>query len=142
MGFDENLKRLRLEKGLSQEQLAEKLNISRQAISKWESAKAYPDIDNLKMLREVFNISLDELILEGKTDNKDSQEHLMASDIDISKKENLEDKKKYKIIDLMLPGFIIGIGIGIITGNFLWAAAGAFVGEGISNILENIKDKK
>lgn len=49
-------------KGWSQEYLAKKLNISRQAISKWELGESYPDIENLIALSELFNITLDELI--------------------------------------------------------------------------------
>ena len=57
------LLRLRKEKGLSQEQLAQKLGISRQAISKWERAEASPDTDNLIELAKHYDISLDELLL-------------------------------------------------------------------------------
>ena len=64
LGFNNKLKELRKEKNISQEQLAKELNISRQAISKWESGKAYPDIDNLILLRKIFGVSLDELIME------------------------------------------------------------------------------
>ena len=63
LNLGENLKKLRKEYNLSQEQLAEKLNISRQAISKWESGKAYPDIDNLILLRDIFNTTIDDLVL-------------------------------------------------------------------------------
>ena len=64
MNLGENLKKLRKEYNLSQEQLAEKLNISRQAISKWESGKAYPDIDNLILLRDIFNTTIDDISIE------------------------------------------------------------------------------
>ncbi len=53
---------LRKEKNLSQEALAEKLGISRQAVSKWERAEASPDTDNLIMLARLYGISLDELL--------------------------------------------------------------------------------
>ena len=70
MNLGENLKKLRKENNLSQEQLADKLNISRQAISKWESGKAYPDIDNLILLRNIFNTTIDDLVLrEDKVDD-------------------------------------------------------------------------
>ena len=49
-----------------------KLNVSRQAISKWESNKAYPDIDNLILLRDIFNVTLDDLIIsENNTKSED-----------------------------------------------------------------------
>lgn len=70
------LVKLRKENGLSQEQLAEKLNISRQAVSKWERAEASPDTDNLICLAKLYNISLDELlkINDGNNIIKDEQE--------------------------------------------------------------------
>ncbi|MBP2656034.1 MAG: hypothetical protein H6Q73_3603, partial [Firmicutes bacterium] len=53
---------LRKNSGLSQEALAEKLGISRQAVSKWERAEASPDTDNLILLAKIYKISLDELL--------------------------------------------------------------------------------
>ncbi len=54
--------------GLSQDQLAEKIGVSRQAVSKWERGEASPDTENLIALSDVYNVSLDELI-KGKTEN-------------------------------------------------------------------------
>lgn len=59
--------------GLSQDQLAEKIGVSRQAVSKWERGEASPDTDNLIALSEVYNVSLDELI-KGKTKIDNQQE--------------------------------------------------------------------
>ena len=56
------LVKLRKENHLSQEQLAEKIGISRQAVSKWERAEASPDTDNLILLARLYHISLDELL--------------------------------------------------------------------------------
>lgn len=53
---------MRNEKNLSQEQLAEKLNVTRQTISNWENGKFYPDIDSLVNLSKFFNVSLDNLL--------------------------------------------------------------------------------
>ena len=60
--LSEKLKELRSEAGLTQEQAAEKLNVTRSAVARWESAKGIPDISNLIAISEVYNISLDELI--------------------------------------------------------------------------------
>lgn len=57
------LVKLRKEKGLSQEQLAEELGLSRQAVSKWERAESSPDTDNLICLAKLYNVSLDELLM-------------------------------------------------------------------------------
>lgn len=63
------LKELRKQNHYSQEYVAEQLNISRQAISHWENGRAYPDIDNLVLLAELYHISVDEL-LEDEVDVK------------------------------------------------------------------------
>ena len=56
------LVQLRKDHGLSQEELAEKLGVSRQAVSKWERAESSPDTDNLIALAELYHISLDTLV--------------------------------------------------------------------------------
>ena len=58
----DRLTMLRKKRGYSQEQLAEKLGVSRQAVSKWERAEASPDTDNLIALAKIYEISLDELL--------------------------------------------------------------------------------
>jgi len=60
------LKNARKKIGLSQSEVAEMLNISRQSVSNWENERAYPDIDNLLLLGEIYKISLDELNLKNK----------------------------------------------------------------------------
>jgi len=67
MNFAEKLKILRKQKGISQEQLAEKIHVSRQAITKWESGNGIPDIENLIAISALFNESLDSLLSEEKS---------------------------------------------------------------------------
>ena len=62
MEFNEKLQNLRASEGLTQEELAEKLYVSRTAISKWESGRGYPSIDSLKAIAKYFHITIDELI--------------------------------------------------------------------------------
>lgn len=62
MDFNEKLQQLRKRKGLTQEELAEALYVSRTAVSKWESGRGYPNIDSLKAIAKFFSISLDELL--------------------------------------------------------------------------------
>lgn len=61
MEFNEKLQQLRKKKGLTQEELAEILYVSRTAISKWESGRGLPNIESLKGISEYFSVSLDEL---------------------------------------------------------------------------------
>lgn len=65
MAFNENLQNLRKMKGMSQEQLAEQLEVSRQAVSKWESGSGYPETEKLIAICEIFDCSVD-TILKGK----------------------------------------------------------------------------
>lgn len=76
MEFNLKIQELRKQKGLTQEELAEILFVSRTAISKWESGRGYPSIDSLKAISEYFAISIDdllsgkELILAAEQDNR------------------------------------------------------------------------
>ena len=65
---------LRKERGLSQEDLAEKIGVSRQSVSKWERAEASPDTDNLIALAGIYGVSLDELLLGGGGEPKQNGE--------------------------------------------------------------------
>ena len=62
MEFNEKVQELRKSKGLTQEELAESLFVSRTAVSKWESGKGYPNIDSLKAIAKLFSVTLDELL--------------------------------------------------------------------------------
>ena len=59
MGFSDNLRQIRREQRLSQEELAERLKVSRQAVSKWEQGNGYPEVEKLLLLSEVLSVSLD-----------------------------------------------------------------------------------
>lgn len=61
MEFCEKLQELRKSRGLTQEELAEKLYVSRTAISKWESGRGFPSIDSVRAISKFFSVSLDEL---------------------------------------------------------------------------------
>ncbi|WP_134025995.1 MULTISPECIES: helix-turn-helix domain-containing protein [unclassified Lysinibacillus] len=62
MKIGDRLKEYRLKKNLTQIEVAKKLNISRQSVSKWENNRTYPDIDNLKILAKIYEVSIDELL--------------------------------------------------------------------------------
>ena len=79
MELNEKLKELRNNKGLTQEELAAALFVSRTAISKWESGRGYPSIDSLKEISSFFSITLDELVSGEKLlslAEKENQVHL------------------------------------------------------------------
>ena len=72
MALSEKLYTLRKKSGLSQEQLAEQLHVSRQAISKWESGTSSPESDKLIAISQYFNVSLDYLMKEDNDQSKDT----------------------------------------------------------------------
>ncbi|MGN1127279.1 MAG: helix-turn-helix transcriptional regulator, partial [Ruminococcus sp.] len=67
MTFAEKLKTIRKQAGMSQEKLAEKIGVSRQAITKWEGGTGIPDIENIMAISSIFNISIDELFSNEKS---------------------------------------------------------------------------
>lgn len=67
MNLNENLRKIRKENNLSQEQLADKLGVSRQSVSKWESGQAYPEMDKMLKLCEMFNLNIDDLLNQDIT---------------------------------------------------------------------------
>ncbi len=84
----EKLSELRKKKGLSQIELAEALNVSRQAVSKWETGAALPSVDNLLSLRELYNVSLDEML-----DEREGPENTVAADAAIPAPVEAESRK-------------------------------------------------
>ncbi|MGE7860959.1 helix-turn-helix domain-containing protein [Bacillus mobilis] len=113
MSLGQQLKRLRESKGFSQEDVAKKIGVTRQAVYKWENDKSYPDIENLILLSEMYNVTLDELI-KGNQNLKEK--------IHIDADEDFEKENEF--------GFYIGFGLLIVS---------AFVDyEGMQEILLGI----
>ncbi|WP_349947508.1 helix-turn-helix transcriptional regulator [Lacrimispora sp. BS-2] len=99
MEFNEKLQQLRKQRNLTQEQLAEQLYVSRTAISKWESGKGYPNIESLKGISKLFDVSIDELL---------SGDELIS----IAATENRSNLSKvfgfiYAVLDIMAIAFIL-----------------------------------
>ena len=94
MNLGEKIYKLRAERNLSQGDLAEMLNVSRQSISKWENNSSVPDLDKIIKLGDIFEISLDELIKGECTENKIKQE--------VVRIENTSRHSKNKIVGIVL----------------------------------------
>lgn len=86
MKFNENLKYLRKEEKMTQENLAERLNVSRQAVTKWESGQSLPDIENLKQIADLFGVTMDSLV----------------GDVESKKESNIN--KRLMILDILFLG--------------------------------------
>lgn len=94
MTTGEKIKKIRNKFGLSQEELAERLNVSRQAITKWEGDNGLPDVGNLKQLSNLFGITIDYLL-----DNKSELPLLvMREKIDLDNYDKNKYKDKYEAI--------------------------------------------
>lgn len=89
MTFAEKLKGVRKQAGMSQEQLAERLGVSRQAVTKWETDAGIPDIENIMAISALFGISIDELLSNGKIHREGADflfESVTEYDIDETKR--------------------------------------------------------
>lgn len=98
MSFGENLISLRKQMGWSQDDLANNLNLSRQAISKWENDTSKPDIDNVKKISKIFSVTIDDLL-----NNEVPKEKAVA--LDVKKQENKE--RTITIVKLMIIAVIV-----------------------------------
>lgn len=76
MRFEEKIVELRKAKGLSQEELAEQLGVSRQAVSRWELGNTLPDIPNLVQLCELFSVSADYLVRDEWKSSREPEENV------------------------------------------------------------------
>ena len=119
MLLGEKLKKLRKDRGLSQEQLADQLNVSRQAISKWELGESIPDTENLILLSKFYGVSID---------------YLLLNELNISSE--LETKRSPS-----LPIFIFGMSaliIGLILSIVLWCTYQSILMASIGLIIQII----
>jgi Predicted transcriptional regulators len=102
MNFNEKLQILRKEKSITQEELAEKLNVSRQAISKWESGQTMPEINKIIELAKIYGVSLDDILIdkEQEIDEKifDTQNEITV-------------KSKRSIAVMIMEAVLLGLGV-------------------------------
>ena len=139
MNLSDNLKKIRKDNNLSQEQLAEKLGVSRQSVSKWESNQAYPEMDKVLQICQMFNLNVDELLnqnIKEIKDKKDSKNNInkymddflafITKTVDMFSSLRFKDKLK-----CIFEQFIIGILLFIIF--LIIGSIGTFI---ISNIFD------
>ena len=109
MKFNEKLQQMRKEKGLSQEALAEMLEVSRQSISKWESGQSYPETDKLIVISEIFGVSVDSLLKDGEL-REDSQ-NTTSTPFWVSRGNFFEYKSKRNAFGMPLVHINVGWGL-------------------------------
>jgi len=109
MKFDAKLQKLRKEKGLSQEALAEMLDVSRQAISKWESGQSYPEMEKLIILTDIFGVTLDSLVKDGELE--DDNNNTNSAPFWTTRGSFFEYKSKKEMYGLPLVHINVGWGL-------------------------------
>ena len=101
MEFNNKLYELRKQKGFSQEELANRLNVSRQTVSKWEVGESTPDMEKLVAISDLFGVSLDELVKGEEPEPEGPSEHVVKSELYSDIKEHvLTDENKEKSSEL------------------------------------------
>ena len=111
MEFNNKLYELRKQKGFSQEELANRLNVSRQTVSKWEVGESSPDMEKLVAIGELFDISLDELVLDKAPEHDEISEQAVKPDLYSDLKEHVltDDNKQKAKKGLKIAGIVLGV---------------------------------
>lgn len=121
MDISNQIKKRRTDMGLSQEELAERIYVSRQTISNWETDKTYPDIQSLLMLSVLFDTTIDVLV---KGDLEMMEKTVASAD---AKKMRTLGIGMYALLVLMIPFALVGIALwgalGVLPGLVPWAAS-------------------
>ena len=113
MRFGDNLKNLRKLKKLSQEELSEKVGVSRQSVSKWESGAAYPEMNNLLILCKIFNCKINDLLSEKIEDFNSFDEEVKMNIVKFEKDKQKKVKTLSKILSLIgkISGIVVKVAI-------------------------------
>ena len=114
MELGKKIKQLRKFSGMTQEQLAEKLNISRQALSKWENGTSMPDVESVVRISMLFQISLEELLIKEEKYVEESKTQITLEDLT---QINLHNRR----MNLLLSSGILFLAIGIMGASFVKA---------------------
>lgn len=106
MNFAEKIRLIRSKNRLSQEELADKLGVSRQTVSKWESGISYPEIDKLIAVSDMFDVSIDYLLKDNYIDDNIPQANLERIVLQfLGSAQDMEDVSA-QLIDIMKDGII------------------------------------
>lgn len=111
MEFNNKLYELRKQKGFSQEELANRLNVSRQTISKWEVGESTPDMEKLVAISDLFEVSLDELVMDKVPQKAEPSVQVVKSELYSDVKEHVltETNKQRAKKGLKIAGIVFGI---------------------------------
>lgn len=115
MNIGEKLYELRKEKNLSQEEVADRLNVTRQTVSKWETNQSTPDFDKIVPLCELFEISTEELLTGKKSTQKSEEENNTKNNVSSEPKVLTKEEVRKKSAEI------------VSTSVFIYIAAVAFI---------------
>ena len=101
MKFGDNLKLIRKNKNMSQELLAEKMNVSRQSVSKWENGEAFPEMNNILELCKIFNCKINDLIHTDMSDLNSLDEEIIMNVVKFNEKKQKQVKALSNVIELI-----------------------------------------
>ncbi len=150
--FSQNLKKIRKDYNLSQEQLALELGVSRQAISKWESAIAYPEMDKIIALCNKFNLNIDDLLNQDIKEVKREEESkkklnktiddflkFIANTVNLFSNMNFKSKIKCLLEQMVIIGILIIISGGIILiGDAIFSSVLRFLPDQIYYFIQGV----
>ena len=113
MKFGDNLKTIRKNKKMSQEQLAEKVNVSRQSVSKWENGEAYPEMNNILELCKIFNCKLNDLVHTDMSDISSLDEEIVMNVVKFNESKQNQVKSLSNVISLIgkIGGIVLKVAI-------------------------------
>lgn len=158
MTLGEKLKQLRIKENLSQEDLANKLNVSRQAISKREQNLSLPDTNNLILIAKIFHVTLDELVnyngdLNNASETKESKEIIEEKEINDEIIEEQEEKD-YEVFEksplfallsslIFIASFLVFILVGVyVSGGWTYSWISLLFIPVFLSLIESIKRKR
>ena len=101
MKFGDNLRQIRKNKKMSQEQLAEKVNVTRQSVSKWENGESYPEMNNILQLCKIFNCKLNDLVHTDMSDISSLDEDIVMNVVKFNEKKQKEMKSLSNVIGMI-----------------------------------------
>ena len=116
MKFGDNLKAIRKHHKMSQEKLAEKVNVSRQSVSKWENGEAYPEMHNILQLCKIFNCKINDLVHTEMSDFSSLDEEIVMKVVKFNEEKQKQVKTLSNVISLIgkIGGIVLKVAIAFI----------------------------
>ena len=117
MKFADNLKNLRKRRNISQEQLAEKVGVSRQSVSKWETSEAYPEMNNILELCKIFKCNISDLVNDKMIDIDSLDEEVKMSVVKLKKEKQSQMKGISKVLSLIgkITAIVLRVAFGFLV---------------------------